>query len=174
MTTSAPGEVPWFLPGLAVTILISGFASRGVGHRLRIHPVHAAVILISLGAIVAATLTPLRGFPNLGATPIPCDLSRLGFAPIRDLFWLNNSSLNILLFAPLGAALTFAPLKSWRLLGAAAMLPLIIEAVQLLAPPLARGCESADVTDNLTGLVLGAAFGWLSNALARSAPTRRR
>ena len=34
-------------------------------------------------------------------------------------------------------------------------MPFLIEAVQLVATPLGRVCQSGDVVDNLTGLVIG-------------------
>lgn len=54
------------------------------------------------------------------------------------------------------------------MLAAAVALPFVIEATQLLVPSLGRACESADVVDNLTGLVLGLAAGAV---VARFAPT---
>jgi glycopeptide antibiotics resistance protein len=54
---------------------------------------------------------------------------------------------------------------------AAIALPFAIEITQMLLPILDRACESADVVDNLTGLVLGlgggVAAGWLGRSMAR-------
>ena len=166
MTASSPGEVPGFLPGLAVAAALAAIAGPWLGRLLRIGGIHAAVIILSLGAIIAATLTPLRGWPDFALPPIPCDLRRVGLAPFSELLGLNDTSLNILLFAPLGAALALVPRAGWRLLAGAAALPFLIETIQLVVPPLARGCESADVVDNLTGLVLGASLGWLVRTVA--------
>ena len=47
------------------------------------------------------------------------------------------------------------------------MLPLLIEVGQLLITPLDRACQSADVFDNLTGLVLGFALGAIASATLR-------
>jgi hypothetical protein len=41
----------------------------------------------------------------------------------------------------------------------AVLSPFAIETAQLLLPVLGRGCQSADVFDNLTGLVLGGLIG---------------
>ena len=46
------------------------------------------------------------------------------------------------------------------------MLPASIELIQLLVPPLGRECQSADVIDNLTGLVVGLAAGVVARLLA--------
>ncbi len=54
---------------------------------------------------------------------------------------------------------------------AAIALPFAIETIQLLLPVLDRACESADVVDNLTGLVIGlgggVVAGWLGRSLGR-------
>jgi hypothetical protein len=42
----------------------------------------------------------------------------------------------------------------------AALLPLTIESIQLVATPLRRACQGADVIDNMLGLALGLAAGW--------------
>ena len=174
MTPTGPGEVPGFLPGLAVAAVVTGIAAPWLGHHLLIRRAHAAVIILSLGAIAAATLTPLHGWPDFASPPLPCDLSRVGLAPLRHLVGLNDTSLNIVLFAPLGAALALVRRARWRLLASAAALPFLIETVQLVVPPLARGCQSADVIDNLTGLVLGASLGWLARKVAAAIVQRGR
>ncbi len=46
------------------------------------------------------------------------------------------------------------------LLGAFA-LPIVIETVQLLATSLDRACQTSDISDNLTGLVIGLVAGVL-------------
>jgi len=69
--------------------------------------------------------------------------------------------LNVLLFVPLGLMIGLAPgLRQRILLAVGALLtPFAIEAAQLLLPVLARGCQSADVADNVLGLVLGLTTG---------------
>ncbi len=44
-------------------------------------------------------------------------------------------------------------------------LPVAIETTQLVIPALERGCQSADVFDNLTGLVIGLVLGTLARLL---------
>ena len=71
------------------------------------------------------------------------------------------SSLNVALFIPLGIAIGLVHVsRPWAALTFAAIaLPFAIEAIQLVAPILDRGCQSADVVDNLTGLALGLLIG---------------
>jgi hypothetical protein len=46
-------------------------------------------------------------------------------------------------------------------------LPFAIEGFQLVVTPLGRACQSADMVDNLTGLVLGLGAGWVAGTLWR-------
>jgi glycopeptide antibiotics resistance protein len=77
------------------------------------------------------------------------------------------------MFIPLGFAMALAARSSRKaaVLAGAFALPFLIEATQLVVTPLRRGCQSADVTDNLTGLVLGLTAGtvvaWLAPVVAR-------
>ena len=166
--------LPWLVPGsmvaLAVSILASGVVGRWLGVRRSI----AAVGLFSLGVILASTLSPLDRAeviaPGLVRT---CDLSRTWLASPSDLTQVNDVTLNILLFVPLGWALAIAPWSRRKLLllvGAIA-LPVAIEAVQLQVSGLGRGCQAADVVDNLTGLTIGLVAGlivaWLAPGMRR-------
>jgi len=133
-------------------------------------------LIVSLGIILSATLTPLRGFLDVGGVGAePCDFSRIGLAPLRELRRLNDTSLNILLFMPLGISLAFLPRtrRTALVIAAAIALPFVIETTQLLVPLLDRACQSADVVDNLTGLAIGfgggVVAGWLAGAARRPA-----
>jgi glycopeptide antibiotics resistance protein len=151
-----------------VAVLVAFLARRRLAHWLGTSEVIGWSLIVSLGIIVAATLTPLReGAGSTVWTGPGCDLSRIGFPPWRELRSLNDTSLNILLFVPLGVALGFVP-RSRRKAGmllAASALPVVVEALQLLLTPLDRACQSADVVDNLTGLVIGLVAGSLLAAL---------
>ena len=121
------------------------------------------------GLIVAATLTPFVGTSSEAPISGLCDLSRLGFAPLSRLVRVGDESLNVLLFIPLGLAIGLLPASSARralVLGGLA-LPFLVELTQALVPPLGRGCESADVIDNLSGLLIGLAIGLVAGWLAR-------
>lgn len=157
-------NVEWFVPGFVISVVVGLVASRPVGRWLGARPTLVWVLLASLGTIIAATLTPVHEsaeFEFGGAGVGVCDFSRLGPAPLTALRTLNDISLNVLLFLPFGATIGLlrgGRPKAFVILGAVA-LPFAIEAIQLVATSLHRGCQSADVADNLTGLVVGFIIG---------------
>jgi VanZ family protein len=164
--------VPWFLPGVALGALVGALAAPAVARGLRSGRGVAWLLVFGLGMIVAATLTPLDDpLAEPSSLLRTCDLGRIGLAPLDELVTINDTSLNVALFIPLGIALGLLPGsgRKWAVVAAAILLPFAIETLQLLAPFLSRGCQSADVVDNLTGLVVGmvAATGarWLSARL---------
>ena len=165
-------NVPWFLPGVFVSIAASVALALPLGRALVVRPTLAGALVFSVGIVLAATLTPLRGAIEAGAAGTGiCDFSRLGLAPIAESTSVNDTSLNILLFVPLGVVIGHMP-RTRRTAGiviASIALPFLVEAVQLAASDLARGCQSADVIDNLTGLFVGAALGSASRLVLREA-----
>jgi hypothetical protein len=165
-------NVPWFFPGVAISLVLGVLGARPAARLLGASGPVAGLLLASVGVIVAATLTPFRdAFLPGTIQPMPCDFSRMGLAPLVELTSRNDTSLNVLLFVPLGAALGLIPnsLRKLLVLMFALALPFVIELTQLGVPLLARGCQSADVIDNLTGLVVGLAVatpaGWLLRTL---------
>ncbi len=96
------GGYPGFLPGLAVSIVVALFASRPVARALGSGRVLAGALVISLGIVLSATLTPSPDGPqrafalagDLESYRPTCDLSRIGPAPIGDYLTINNTSLN--------------------------------------------------------------------------------
>jgi hypothetical protein len=170
-------SLPLLIPGIVVALTIGILASGRVGAWLGIHRGLAAFLIFSLGVIIAGTLTPLEAGevlpPELRAT---CDLSRLHLATAADLANGNDVAINILMFMPFGFAVGSIR-WSWRKLGVmigAIALPLVIEGVQLTVLSLGRGCQSADVIDNLTGLVIGFCAGVPLSWWAGNAPGRHR
>ena len=154
--------LPWFLPGVVISIVVSIAASGALGRALGVRRAVAWVMVLSLGIITAATLTPQWEALAFGARgSSSCDLSRLGLAPLRELLRLSDSGGNILMFIPLGATIGLVPRSRRKaaIVIAAIALPFGIETIQLLLPVLDRACESADVIDNLTGLAVGLAGG---------------
>lgn len=152
------GSIPWFLPGVLASSVVAWFASPWIGRSLGTSRIGALLFVLSLGAVLSATVTPIPAtVPLEGAHVQACDLSRIGLTPIGYFRTINPTSLNVLLFIPLGLTAGLVPRSRRKLALVAALiaLPFGIEALQLAAPLLERGCQSADVADNLTGLVAG-------------------
>ena len=160
--------LPWFLPGTAVFVVLGLVLGRPLAQVLTTRYWIACAVVIGFGIIVSATLTPLNGQLNLAAAGRACDFSRMGLAPIDDLLTVDDTSLNIAMFIPLGVALGLLARSRYKagLIVAAVALPIVIETIQRLVPAIERGCQSADVFDNLTGLVVGLAIGTLAGWLA--------
>lgn len=161
-------NVPWFWPGVLVSLVVGVLLAVPLGHAFRVRPLLAALLLVSFGSILAATLTPLRDALEFGAVGTGvCDFSRVGPPPLEYLGYRNDISLNIVLFIPLGLGIGL--LGKRRLTGvlllAAIALPFVIETIQLLVPVIARGCQSSDVIDNLIGLSIGLAIGGVARLL---------
>lgn len=168
--------VPLFLPCVALSLLIGLVVSRSLGRRLGAGPMLAFLLVASIGLILSATLTPDAGAYE-GVTGIPgwCDLSRVGFAPLGTLVRVNQASLNVLLFVPLGMAVGWLPGSRAKafIVVAGLALPFIIEATQSLVTVLGRGCQSEDVFDNVLGFALGVLVGVVLRSVVRHAGLAR-
>jgi hypothetical protein len=166
--------LPWFLPGFGISVAFAVAAGGWVGGMLSVRRAVAAALIVSLGLIAASTLTPQWEALAFGARGSgTCDFSRMGLASIADLRGPSDALGNILMFIPLGVTISLVPRSRRKaaIVVAAIALPFAIETTQLLLPVLDRACESADVIDNLTGLVLGLGGGsvaaWTMNGMAR-------
>jgi hypothetical protein len=157
-----PGFLPAFVVSIVVGLVISGRVARALG----VGRILAYGLVLSAALIVSATVTPGGDEPRHGGTS--CDFSRVAPAPLADILVISDVSLNVFLFVPLGAVLGLFPRSRRKagLLIAAIALPFTIEAIQLLAVPLHRACQSGDVTDNLTGLAAGLVVGTMTGATA--------
>jgi glycopeptide antibiotics resistance protein len=151
--------VPLFLAGVAVTLGVGLFLASVLGRQLKCATALAFILIVSTGIILSATLTPLVGALENGTRSTgTCDLGGMGLIPLSELLHVDDRSLNVMLFVPLGVTVGLMA-GSKRALGVvvgAIALPFAIETTQMLVPALGRGCEGIDVIDNLTGLVLGA------------------
>ncbi len=150
--------IPWLLPGLVISLAVAFVLDGPIERYFRTGPVLSWALVVSLGIIVSATLTPSRDAIDSGASGLRvCDFSRVELAPIREILLFGDTGLNVLLFIPLGG--DDRPHAAIQAQGdrdpAAVALPFAIEATQALVRSLDRGCESADVVDNLTGLAIG-------------------
>jgi hypothetical protein len=165
------GDVAWFWPGVTISIVVAILLGSRVARALDTRRVVGTGLLFSFGLIVSATLTPSREALRFGAVAGgTCDLSRVGIAPISDLFGFGDPTFNVLLYVPLGFALGMVPSSVRRtvLIGSAIALPFVVETIQLVAVRLDRACQSSDVSDNLTGLFIGLVIGLLAGRLIRS------
>jgi hypothetical protein len=155
------GTVPWFLPGMVLTIAVSALVCTRVGRWLGAGPVRTWWLLVGLGFVVITTLTPQRDAIEHGAIGSgTCDLSRTWFAPLDFYRGANDSAENILLFVPLGIAIALLPGRLRRVaIPAGVLLPFAIEALQRQATILNRSCQSADLVDNIAGVLIGLGIG---------------
>lgn len=164
--------LPWFLPGLAISAMVAVAVSDRVARRIHGTRAHAVLLVVSAGAVLAATLPPVgNGFP--GEEPSAagtCDLARVVPASPVEYARMGDEGLNLVLFVPLGLAVWLlrpSPAKVGMLVAAVAS-PVVIEATQSLVPLLGRGCQSQDVVDDLLGLGLGLSVGALTLAVGSS------
>jgi hypothetical protein len=172
---STMAALPLVVPGMLLWAVMAIWASPRVARILRISRWHAVFLLLALGLVLMATLPPTGALLAGRGSPVDhCDLSRMGIAPWSVLLRPNETSLNVLLFVPLGLALGALPgsPRAAVLIVGAFLLPVAIELFQLAVPALGRGCQSADVIDNTMGLVIGLALGFAGHRLlGRRGPT---
>ena len=161
------GVVPLSALALAVSFVVAIVLSGPAASWLHTRRYIAGLVLLGFALVFSATLVPtgaaLDGVPSDGV----CDTSRIGLAPIHELTSVNTSSLNVLLFMPLGFAVGLLPWSRPTAIVAlaAASLTFVVEAIQLLLPLLGRSCQTADMVDNLMGLAIGLVIGLLARPL---------
>jgi glycopeptide antibiotics resistance protein len=136
--------------------LASIFISRSVAEKLAMSRALGFALVFWLGVILSATMTPsISGMADPDRVMAWCDLSRIGPPSIGQFDTLNDVSLNVLLFVPLGVLVSARTRHRGKALLWATALPLLIEGVQFFGAAIGRECQSADVFDNWTGLLLG-------------------
>lgn len=167
-------SVPLFLPTMIVVIVLAVALAPAMARRLRCHQVVAALMFIGAGLVLSATLTPLYGAITAGIHSTgTCDTSRMGWASFGTYLSVNETSLNVLLFVPLGIAVGLVPGRAgMALTGSAILVPVVVETIQMLLPILGRSCQTRDVVDNTTGLVIGLGLGWFAARVARARGAR--
>ena len=151
-----------FGPGIVVSLVVSLVMCGYAGRRLETSRVLGWSLVMSLGIVLSATITPSREALMFGTQGSgTCDLSTIGPGSWWALSHLDDISLNVLLFVPLGLSIGWCPRSRARLVmvGGAFVLPVAIELLQLLVVSLGRKCQTSDVVDNLTGLGLGLVAG---------------
>jgi hypothetical protein len=160
------GGVPWALPGVLLVAVAAVFLAGPVARRLGDPPLTAWALLASLGAILVITLTPSPDVPDA----LGCDLRFVPLTP-DALLAVNDRSMNVLLFVPLGLAIAgLRPRRRLAWLLVAVGLPLAIELVQLALTPLQRTCQATDILDNWLGLLIGLAVGAFASWAWRRRP----
>ena len=151
MIAEVVAGIPWFWPVTAATVGVATLFSRQVARSFGCTRLHAFVLLVSVGGIVALTLTPAGDFGGHACRiPSSWPISLDDFVPP------TARGLNVVLFIPLGVALGLmprSPIKAEAVFFAV-ISPLLIELTQSVVG-LGRTCEATDVVDNLTGLAVG-------------------
>jgi VanZ family protein len=170
-------DVSLLWPGVIISGTLAGAFGDRLGRRVGAPRWIGVLLILALGVIASATLTPSREALRFGADGSgTCDLTRIGLAPLSEVLALKDAGFNVLLYLPLGVAMGSLPRRRstaglWVL--ALGLAP-AAELTQLLVTPLDRACQSSDVIDNLTGLVLGLAAATAIRSLVRqSAPDQR-
>jgi hypothetical protein len=154
-------DVPLFWPA-AVLALACAAGLAGVTARLVDTSAWSAFLLFgSLGVILAATVTPsVAAFVPVDRDG-GCVLHQFALPAFSKLLYPNETSLNVVLFMPLGLACGL--MRRWSLVSLTAVLaaglPFAIEIAQYAVPSLGRVCSTADVADNLSGLAAGLLVG---------------
>ena len=169
---------PLFWPGALLSALAGLLCSRRLARRLGTHPLAAFLLVLSLGGIATFTLLPdINSYYLNGLRYAESGYASQWHAPgLAELTSVNQDSLNVALFVPLGVAVAhIRPGKgaAWSAVAAAA-LPFGIEATQYAVPWLLRACDLQDIVDNLLGLALGLFAGHVLGLVARAAASFRR
>jgi VanZ like family len=165
-------EVSLLWPGVIISGALAAVLGDRLGRRVEAPRWTGALLIFALGLIASATLTPSYEALHFGAEGSgTCDLARVGLAPLSEILALNDAGFNVLLYLPLGVALGSLPSRRSSLVWLLALgLAPAVELTQLLVTPLDRACQSSDIVDNLTGLVVG----MLTARALRSVGTRWR
>ena len=164
------GDYAGLVPGIIVTFALAAVLCGPVARRLSVRRVLAFMLLLALGVALAATVTPSREAVLYGAVGSgTCDLSTIGLAPLSTYIGLNDASLNVALFVPLGFMIGLLPRSPYRLpiVAGTLILPVAIEATQSVVTSLGRECESADVFNNLAGLFIGLVAALIFSSIRR-------
>lgn len=112
--------------------------------------VHQLLLAAALAAILAATLTP-------AGTDLQPEFSRCLVCGSRG---VSDAIVNVILFAPLGAALAFGGRTGWRSVLLGGLLSCGVEVAQIFIP--GRDPSLGDVTFNTLGTAAGQGLFWLA------------
>ena len=160
------------MPLLLVAVVLAVLLARPLGRALSEPAWVAAMLVVSVGLVIAYTLTPRSGAS--WATIVAAPVDRTGPDELVRAPWhwwpIDARTLNVLPFMPLGFAIAFIGPRRllWAFVACAVVAPFAIEGVQLIVSRLDRLPPWVDVVDNVTGLALGFVLGLAASWLARS------
>lgn len=163
-------NIPWALPGFPLVVLVILISNGWIAARLRVSRLFVVVVMLALGAVLLITLTPSTDSTLFTGLPVRrfCYFGVPHFPRVIDLTHIDERSLNVLLFAPLGLLVLLAP--RWRVAVALSMLFVLlspfVESVQYLLPAMGRTCTTSDVLGNLLGLFAGGVVGLILRLIA--------
>jgi hypothetical protein len=169
---AVPWAIPLVLASLALALVVVLVGRRRWGSSAWL----LAALMVSATLIVAITLTPNAGdgedsFADPRADPGPWGYLR------EPAYWghVDERSLNVALFLPLGLVVGALLRGGWRWVGlcAGVALPWVIEGLQGVLP-FTRDPDLADVADNSTGFLVGFATGLLVATALAATPERIR
>lgn len=149
---------PLTLPALILAVPLSFLVSRWLSSSTGVSRLLAFALMMALGVVLAATLTP-RAETGWSGHVLMLDLERLSFERLTG---VNETSLNVLLFVPLAFLATLIDSRHLRrrvLLGVW-LCPLAVELVQAVFPGLGRiGFVLSDALANMLGVAIGVTIG---------------
>jgi hypothetical protein len=156
-------DVPLSAAAVLITIILAIAVGPALARRLATPRAVAMLLIFGFGLVISATLMPTAAALDGNISDGACDLRRMGLPPLGDLFRLSDTSLNVLLFVPLGIALGLLPRNraATAVTIAAILLTFVVESIQLVLVGLGRSCQAEDIVTNLLGLALGFVAGKL-------------
>lgn len=133
-----------------------------------------ALLVVWAGLVLALTVSPKKKFRGQVDKPRSCDLQVVP-AHVLGVFTNHQRLLSLALYLPIGALIILAARHRERVLAfaVAALMPIGVEAMQYALPRLRRTCQTIDVYDSWTGIVVGAGLGVLLLIAAWRSPFGR-
>jgi hypothetical protein len=154
----------WTLLGCAITAVATMALRRRVAQAVGVSTGLAMAYVVAAGAVLSITLAPrsprdhyyVFGTASRSCDAVPSGATMLAALSTAD-WWFN-----LVMLLPLGWVCGSAPTRRSRtkLLVAAALVPVVIEAVQYMATDLHRVCQGLDLWTNWFGLGLGCSLAW--------------
>ena len=164
------GDVAFLWPGVLLSAVVAVWFGGAVARRVGASRVTCTLLILAVGVIASATLTPSREALRFGALGSgTCDLSQVHLASLDELLRFGDVGFNVFLYIPLGIALGLLPGRwpSLAWVAAAALLSPAVELTQLLFRTLDRACQASDTLNNETGLLIGIAIGLVARIVLR-------